>query len=65
VEHGERGSQVSLGCPEAGRVMGELMARGVVGDFRQPDVLRFGLTPLYTRYADVLRAVRVLAEVVA
>ncbi|MDI5962065.1 kynureninase [Streptantibioticus silvisoli] len=63
--HAERGSQVSLRCAGAGEVMRELIARGVVGDFRRPDVLRFGFTPLYTRYADALRAARVLGEVLA
>ncbi|MBB4893900.1 kynureninase [Streptomyces olivoverticillatus] len=64
--HGERGSQVSLRCPSgAGAVMEELVRRGVVGDFRQPDVLRFGFAPLYTRFADAESAARVLAEAVA
>ncbi|MEU2515508.1 kynureninase [Streptomyces syringium] len=63
--HGERGSQVSLRCPDAGEVMAELVRRGVVGDFRRPDVLRFGFTPLYTSFADAERAARVLAEVLA
>ena len=62
--HAERGSQVSLRCAGAGDVMRELTARGVVGDFRRPDILRFGFTPLYTRYADALRAARVLADVI-
>ncbi|MBP2403774.1 Kynureninase [Streptomyces netropsis] len=63
--HSERGSQVSLRCPDAGGVMAELVRRGVVGDFRRPDVLRFGFTPLYTSFADAERAARVLAEVLA
>jgi kynureninase len=63
--HAERGSQVSLRCGRAGAVMKELISRGVVGDFRQPDVLRFGFTPLYVGFADALRAARVLAEVLA
>ncbi|SDO99363.1 kynureninase [Actinacidiphila guanduensis] len=63
--HAERGSQVSLRCAGAGTVMRELIGRGVVGDFRQPDVLRFGFTPLYTRHSDALRAARVLADVLA
>lgn len=63
--HAERGSQISLHCPDAGAVMDALIARGVVGDFRRPDVLRFGFTPLYTRYADALRAARTLGEVLA
>ncbi|MFE0919464.1 kynureninase [Streptomyces nigra] len=61
--HAERGSQVALRCAEAGQVMKELIARGVVGDFRHPDVLRFGFTPLYVSFADTERAARVLADV--
>ncbi|WP_432038453.1 kynureninase [Streptomyces cucumeris] len=65
AEHGRRGSQVALRCADAGAVMAELVRRGVVGDFRRPDVLRFGFTPLYTGFADVERAARVLADVLA
>ncbi|QKW07456.1 kynureninase [Streptomyces sp. NA04227] len=61
-EHAERGSQVALRCPDAGEVMRRLIARGVVGDFRHPDVLRFGFTPLYVGFAEVEHAARVLAE---
>ncbi|GAB2776588.1 kynureninase [Streptomyces daliensis] len=64
--HGRRGSQVSLLCEggvDAGRAMEALIARGIVGDFRRPGVLRFGFTPLYTSFADVERAARVLGEV--
>ncbi|MBG0853622.1 kynureninase [Streptomyces spinoverrucosus] len=61
--HEERGSQVALRCADAGDVMKRLIEGGVVGDFRQPDVLRFGFTPLYVGFADVERAARVLAEV--
>ncbi|MFE0649980.1 kynureninase [Streptomyces sp. NPDC059534] len=63
AEHGERGSQVALSCAEAPAVMAELIRRGVVGDLRRPDVLRFGFTPLYVGFADAERAARVLAEV--
>ncbi|WP_225638210.1 kynureninase [Streptomyces solaniscabiei] len=63
--HAERGSQVALRCDDAGDVMRRLIERGVVGDFRAPDVLRFGFTPLYVGFADVERAARVLAEVLA
>jgi kynureninase len=63
ADHAARGSQVSLRCQDAGDVMRELTALGVVGDFRRPDILRFGFTPLYTRYADALRAAHVLAAV--
>ncbi|QLH23134.1 aminotransferase class V-fold PLP-dependent enzyme [Streptomyces sp. Rer75] len=61
--HAERGSQVALRCADAGPAMAELVRRGVVGDFRRPDVLRFGFTPLYTGFAEVERAARVLADV--
>lgn len=61
--HAERGSQVALRCAEAPAVMAETIRRGVVGDLRRPDVLRFGFTPLYVGFADAERAARVLAEV--
>ncbi|WP_405408586.1 kynureninase [Streptomyces sp. NBC_01124] len=60
--HGERGSQVALRCDDAGEVMKRLIEHGVVGDYRAPDVLRFGFTPLYVGFADVERAARVLAR---
>lgn len=63
--HAERGSQVALRCEDAEPVMGALIARGVVGDLRRPDVLRFGFTPLYVGFADAERAARLLAEVLA
>lgn len=58
-----RGNQVSLGHPDAYPIVQALIARGVVGDFREPDVLRFGFAPLYVRYVDVFDAVAALAEV--
>ncbi|HEY8678899.1 MAG TPA: kynureninase [Candidatus Dormibacteraeota bacterium] len=58
-----RGSQVSLRHAEGYRVMRALIDRGVIGDFRTPDVMRFGLAPLYTRYVDVYDAVRTLGDV--
>lgn len=63
--HAERGSQVALRCDRADGVLDELITRGVVGDFRAPDVLRFGFTPLYVGFAEAERAARVLGEVVA
>lgn len=67
-----RGSQVSLTRSDgAYAIVQALIARGVIGDFRagdgkqQPDILRFGLTPLYVGYADVWHAVRNLKEVMA
>jgi kynureninase len=54
----ERGSQVSFAHPAHGyEIMQALIARGVIGDFRAPDILRFGFTPLYTRFVDVWDAV--------
>ncbi|MEU3845347.1 kynureninase [Streptomyces sp. NPDC028635] len=63
VAHAERGSQVALRCADAGDVMKRLIERGVVGDYRAPDVLRFGFTPLYVGFADVERAARGVAAV--
>ena len=45
--------------------MQALIARGVIGDFRAPDILRFGFTPLYTRFVDVWDAVDRLTQVMA
>jgi len=58
-----RGSHVSFRHPEGYAVMQALIARGVIGDFRAPDIMRFGLTPLYLRFADIAAAVDVLAEI--
>ena len=59
----ERGSQVSFRHPHAYAVMQALIARGVIGDFRAPDSMRFGFAPLYLDLDDVDRAVALLAEV--
>lgn len=61
-EHAVRGSQVSLSHPDAFAIMQALIQQGVVGDFREPNILRFGFTPLYTRFIDVWTAVEKLAE---
>ena len=58
-----RGSQVSFRHPEAYAVMQALIARGVIGDFRAPDLMRFGITPLTLRYADLWDAAAALGEV--
>jgi len=59
-----RGSHVSFRFPHGYAVMQALIGRGVIGDFRAPDMMRFGFTPLYIDQRDVLRAVEVLGEVV-
>ena len=65
-EAAERGSQVSFAHATGGYpIMQALIARGVIGDFRAPDVLRFGFTPLYTRLVDVWDAVERFADVLA
>lgn len=58
-----RGSQLAFTHPKALSISHALIERGVIADFRAPDVLRFGFAPLYTRYQDVLDGVRVLSEV--
>jgi kynureninase len=59
----QRGSHVVFAHPEGYAVMQALIARGVIGDFRAPDLMRFGFTPLYTSYADVVRAAATLADI--
>jgi len=61
--HAERGSHVSFCHPDGYAVMQALIARGVIGDYREPEILRFGLTPLYLGYTDVWDAVAVLKDV--
>ena len=61
----ERGSQISLRHPHGYAMVQALIEAGVVGDFRAPDLMRFGFTPLYLSYADVWEVGRRFAEVVA
>jgi kynureninase len=58
-----RGSHISFRHPDAYAICQALIERGVIGDFRDPDIVRFGLTPLYLGYEDVVRAGAVLTEV--
>lgn len=62
-EASERGSQVSFRHPDGYAVMQALIDRNVIGDFRAPDILRFGITPLYTNADDIQRAAEILHEV--
>jgi kynureninase len=58
-----RGSQVSFAHPEGYAIVQALIKRGVIGDFRDPDIMRFGFTPLYLGYRDVFDAVMHLQDV--
>lgn len=64
-EADRRGSQVSFAHPRAFAIMQTLIKEGVVGDFREPDLLRFGFAPLYVRFVDVFDAVERLAAIVS
>ncbi len=58
-----RGSQVSYEHPQGFAVVQALIERGVIPDYREPCIMRFGFTPLYTRFVDVWDAVAVLQEI--
>ena len=60
-----RGSQVSFAHPDAYPIMQALIERGVIGDFRAPDILRFGFTPLYVGFEDAGRAAEILADILS
>ncbi len=60
----ERGSQVSFTHPQGYAIMQALIERGVIGDFRAPDILRFGFAPLYVSFRDAACAISVLCEVI-
>ena len=59
----ERGSQVSFHFEHGYAAMQALIARGVIGDFRAPDIMRFGFTPLYLDQDDVLAGCEILTEI--
>jgi kynureninase len=60
----ERGSQVALAHPDGYAIMQALIDRGVIGDFRAPDILRFGFAPLYLRFTDVWDSVDCLKDII-
>ncbi|GAA3592158.1 kynureninase [Klugiella xanthotipulae] len=62
-DHAVRGSHVSFEHPNGYQIIQALTARGVIGDYREPEVLRFGVTPLYLGYADVWDAVEILRDI--
>ena len=62
-DHAKRGSHVSFEHPEGYAVIQALIARGVIGDYREPRIMRFGFTPLYTRFSEVWEAVQILGEI--
>ena len=59
----ERGSHLVFAHAEGYAIMQALIARGVIGDFRAPDLMRFGFAPLYNRFEDVWRAAEILARI--
>ena len=61
----QRGSHVVFVHPEGYAVMQALIARRVIGDFRAPDMMRFGFCPLYNGFAEMIRAAEILADILA
>jgi kynureninase len=62
-DNSKRGGHVSLSHPHGFALSRALVERGVVCDFRTPDIVRFGITPLYMRYQDLYDAVEIIADV--
>jgi len=64
TDSARRGSQICLRHPNGYAIVQALIERGVIGDFRAPDILRFGFAPLYVRYADIWDAVEHLRQII-
>ncbi len=63
LDYGAHGSQISLAHPQAESIIQQLANQGIMADFRPPNVLRFGLSPLYNRYADIAKVVNALGDI--
>jgi kynureninase len=63
TDHAKRGSHVSYMHPHAYPIIQALIKHGVIGDYREPSVCRFGFTPLYTSHMDVWNAVQALRTI--
>lgn len=62
-EHLHRGSHISVRHPHGYAIVQALIARGVIGDYREPEVIRLGVTPLYLSFCDIWQAVQHLKQV--
>ena len=65
INSSERGSQVSFSHPSGYAIMQALIDRNIVGDFRAPNIIRFGITPLYINEDDIIQTVKVLREILS
>ena len=59
----QRGSQISFKHENAYPIMQSLISQGVIGDYREPNILRFGISPLYMRYQDIWKAIMCLKNI--
>ena len=65
INSSDRGSQVSFSHPSGYAIMQALIDRNIVGDFRAPNIIRFGITPLYINEDDIIQTVKVLGEILS